>query len=163
MTVITFLTFGRRKRGYNSGQMVLFSPRRETGVTHTVLAPRSFRWRFFAWKIGPLSFLLPSSRARQLHPSSMKAAEHGFSPATASVAWHCSGFSLTSSPTSSPTSSGVAVPNGRARPRNRIACLHLFVRDSGVCLRVRKHSLGRATMSGLSECCCSVPTTPRAT
>ncbi len=33
-------------------------PRCGAGVTHNVFAPRSFRRRSFAWKIGPLSLLL---------------------------------------------------------------------------------------------------------
>ena len=83
----------RRKSGVKSPADSPASPRCEAGVTHNVRAPRSFRRRFLAWKIGPLSFLLPSSPL--LPPDNMKAVEHGFSLATASVVWRCSGFSPT--------------------------------------------------------------------
>src|ERR1700733_130732 len=64
-------------------------PRCEAGVTHNVLAPRSFRREVFAWKIGPLSFLLVIANSR-LHPPQpsgiMKAAVPGFLPPTAFAA-----------------------------------------------------------------------------
>jgi len=72
-------------------------------VTHKVLAPR-FSVGGYAWKIGPLSSLLPSSHPPQPARSSMKAAEHGCSPRTGSRGWRCLEFSPTSSRTSSLTS-----------------------------------------------------------
>src|ERR1700722_9253875 len=55
--------------GVKFGSDSVASPRREAAVTHNVLAPRSFRWRFFAWKIGPLSSFLRISPLPPLLPS----------------------------------------------------------------------------------------------
>lgn len=85
----------RRRFGVKSRSDSPVSPRSEVGVTHNVLAPRSFRWRLLAWKIGPLSSLLlvVTSPLPPLPPSgSMKVAERGFSPATASAVWRCSAY-----------------------------------------------------------------------
>jgi hypothetical protein len=116
-----------RPSGVKSAAESLVSLRREAGVTHNVFAPRSFRWRFFAWKIGPLWSLLviASSPLRPVLPSdNKKAAAPGFSPATASVAWRCLEFWPTFFRTSSPTSPDPRQRTGvRARGmRGRCTC-----------------------------------------
>lgn len=78
------------------------SPCREADVTHKRPCATIFPSGGFAWKIGPLSFLLPSSPPFQ--PNSMKAAEPGFLPRMASVDWLCSASWRTFSRTSSRTS-----------------------------------------------------------
>ena len=130
------------KFGVKSDPDSLVSPRCEAGVTHNVLAPRSFRWRLFAWKIGPLSSLLllvVTSPLPPLPPSgSMKAAEHGFSPVTASAVWRCSEFWLTSSRTSSLISSA-RVGEREYAPAEYgevyLPCLSRLVRESKSCPR----------------------------
>src|SRR5579863_2918669 len=77
------------KTGVKSAPDGLAPPRSGAGVTHNVLAPRSFRWRFFAWKIGPLLYL-PQLRKPNPPPRIMKDAAPGFSPPTAFPAWRCS-------------------------------------------------------------------------
>src|SRR5262245_20017145 len=98
-------SFHPHKMGGRIPFIVLARPRRRAGVTHTVLAPRSFRWRFLAWKIGPLSLPLPSSPLPLPHILT-KAAEPGCSLVTASAVSRCSECSPTSSRTSSLTSPG---------------------------------------------------------
>jgi len=87
-------------KGKISG-IILLAPRRAASVTHKVLAPRSFRWRFLTWKIGPQSsrpFL-----SQPLLPNIMKAVELGCSLPMEFPGWHYLAFWPTFFPTSSRT------------------------------------------------------------